>query len=279
MKESEKASSALNAADGYLYATTAGFGGDTPPYQGHVVVIDLATGTTHVFNALCAHRQHLLAPGECQENTAGIWARPGAVIDPLTNHLFVATGNGPYTANRGGDDWGGSVLELTQDGTRLLDSYTPTNVYDLLGQDQDLGSAAPALVPFIQRSTTPALAVQAGKEGVLRLLNRQNLSGKGGLGHLGGELQTLDAPDHCPVLTQPAVWTDPHGGAIWVLVSNGCAIGGYQVSTSPQGSTTLSSVWNVEGSATSPIVAGGVLFAATSLNGVVALEPQTGRQL
>lgn len=279
MKESEKASSALNAADGYLYVTTAGFGGDAPPYQGHVVVIDLATGKTHVFNALCARRQHLLAPGECQENTAGIWARPGVMIDPLTGHLFATTGNGPFTAKEGGDDWGGSVLELAQDGTQLLDSYTPTNVYELLEQDQDLGSAAPALLPLLPESTTPALAVQAGKEGVLRLLDRQNLSGKGGPGHLGGELQTLDAPGHCPVLTQPAVWTNPHGGALWVVVSSGCAIGGYHVSTSPQGRTTLRSVWSVGISATSPVVAGGVLFAATSLNGVVALEPQTGRQL
>lgn len=279
MKESEKVSSALNAADGFLYVTTAGFNGDAPPYQGHLVVIDLAAGTTHVFNSLCATRKHLLAPEECSSNLSGIWARPGTVIDPITGHLFITTGNGPYTADRRGDDWGGSVLELTRDGTRLLDSYTPTNVRDLMGQDQDLGSAAPALLPSIARSRTPALAVQAGKEGALRLLNRQNLSGKGGPGHLGGELQTLDAPDHCPVLTQPAVWTDPAGGHVWVFVSSSCAIGGYQVHTSPQGVTTLHKVWSRDASATSPIVAGGVLFAATSLNGVVALDPHSGRQL
>ena len=71
MQESEKESSALNAADGYLYVTTAGFAGDAPPYQGHLVAIDLAQGTTHVFNSLCANRQHLLAPGECRENDSG----------------------------------------------------------------------------------------------------------------------------------------------------------------------------------------------------------------
>ncbi len=40
MNTSEKESSALNAAQGYLYVTTASFGGDAPPYEGHVVAID-----------------------------------------------------------------------------------------------------------------------------------------------------------------------------------------------------------------------------------------------
>jgi outer membrane protein assembly factor BamB len=279
MKTSEKESSALNAANGYLYVTTAGFAGDAPPYQGHLVAIDLARGATHVFNSLCASHQHLLAPSECQQNDGGIWARAGTVIDPLTGHLFVATGNGPYTANRDGGNWGDSVLELSRDGTHLLDSYSPPDADGMAGQDQDLGSSAPAMLPVIPGSATPSLALQAGKEGVLRLLNRRNLSGQGGPGHEGGEVQTLDAPDHCPVLTQPVVWTDPHGGALWVFVSNDCAISGYQVHTSPQGRTNLREVWTVGASATSPILAGGVLFAATNANGLVALDPQTGRQL
>lgn len=279
MKDSEKESSALNAADDDIYITTSSFGGDAPPYQGHLIVVNLAQGTTHIFNALCSRIRHILAPDECHDNGAGIWARVGVVIDPITGHLFLATGNGPYTASQGGDDWGDSVLEFTQDGARLLDSYTPDNPADLFTQDQDLGSAAPALLPVIANSRTPFLAVQAGKEGVLRLLNRQNLSGQGGPGHIGGELQTLDAPDHCPVLTQPAVWTDPLDGDIWVFVSNNCAISGYQVLTSSQGITRLRKAWSVGASATSPIIAGDVLFAATSINGIVALDPHNGRQL
>src|SRR5258706_14010192 len=55
MKDSEKGSSALMAANGLLYVTTASFGGDAPPYPGHLVVIDLTTGPTHLFNALCPH--------------------------------------------------------------------------------------------------------------------------------------------------------------------------------------------------------------------------------
>jgi len=280
MKDSEKGSSALNAANGYLYVTTASFGGDAPPYQGHVVTIRLSDGATHVFNALCSDRARLLAPSECRSNGAGIWARPGAVVDPLTGNIFVTTGNGPYTADRGGYDWGDSVLELTPDGTRLVDSYTPGNPDDLYTQDLDLGSAAPALLPAIPASAAPYLAIQAGKEGQLRLLNRRNLSGRGGPGHLGGELQTVDAPNHCPVLTQPAVWADPAGGAVWVLVASSCAIGGYQVSAAKDGSPAMRLAWTVPVGATSPIIAGGVLFAATTGDKeILALDPRTGRQL
>ncbi len=144
-------------------------------------------------------------------------------------------------------------------------------------QDLDLGSAAPALLPPIPGSRAKYLAIQAGKEGVLRLLNRENLSGQGGPGHVGGELQTIDAPNHCPVLTQPAVWTDPHGGVVWAFVASGCALGGYRVNVSKGGAPTLQLVWTAPLGATSPVVAGGVVFAATTgAKAILALDPRTG---
>src|SRR5262249_29571265 len=146
-------------------------------------------------------------------------------------------------------------------------------------QDLDLGSSAPSLLPPLPASSTPYLAVQASKEGQLRLLNRQNLSGRGGPGHVGGEMQTLDTPNHCPVLTQPAGWTDPVRGTIWIFVASGCAIGGYQIGAAT-GGATMRLIWRVSVGATSPIVAGDVLFAATTGNKeILALDPHNGRQL
>jgi outer membrane protein assembly factor BamB len=282
MPRTEKESSALNTANGFLYATTAACCGDATPYQGHVVAIDLARGTQHVFNAVCSYRTHVLAPGECPVDGAGIWARPGVVVDPETGNIYFTTGNGPYTADRGGSDWGESLLELTPDATRVVDSYTPRNPNALGPQDLDLGSAAPALLPAIPASKTPYLAVQASKESVLRLLNRRDLSGQGRPGHTGGELQVIDAPNHCPVLTQPVVWRDPGNGTAWVFVANFCAIGGYQAVTSPGGVTRLREVWSIPAGATSPVLAGGILFAASTdphNKAVFALDPRTGRQL
>jgi outer membrane protein assembly factor BamB len=120
--------------------------------------------------------------------------------------------------------------------------------------------------------------VQGGKEGLLRLLNRQNLSGQGGPAHVGGELQTLTVPDDCPILAQPLAWQDPDAGSLWLIVADSCHINGYQVVTSAQGLTSLKLAWSVGAQTTSPIVAGGVLFAATS-RALLALDPHTGHAL
>jgi outer membrane protein assembly factor BamB len=277
MTDTEKESSALNVANGYIYVTTSGYLGDAPPYQGHIVAINLINGAVHVFNSLCSNITHVLARGECPDDRSGIWARAGVVVDPVTGNLFVTTGNGPYTANQGGTDWGDSVLELSGDGTRLLDSYTPTNFAELEQTDTDLGSTAPALLPAIPDSRMPYLAVQGGKDGLLRLLNRQNLSGQGGPGHVGGALQTIAAPGSCGVFTQPAIWTDPGEHGIWLFVTSTCAIGGYQIVVS-RGQATVRQVWSVQQEATSPVIAGNVLFAATT-GQIFALDPRTGHQL
>jgi outer membrane protein assembly factor BamB len=278
MTQTEKESSALNAANGYVYVTTSGYIGDAPPYQGHVVAVDLAHSTIHVFNSLCSDRTHVLASGECPDEQSGIWARAGVTVDPVTGYIFATTGNGPFTANTGGHDWGDSVLELTADGSRLVDSYTPPNYAELDQGDADLGSTAPALLPSIPASHTPYLAVQAGKDGLLRLLDRQNLSGQGGPGHVGGELQSIATPGGCAVVTQPAAWTDAGTGTIWLFVTDSCGTSGYQVVTTSAGATTLRQGWSTQQGATTPVVAGGVLFAATSGH-VLALDPRTGHQL
>ena len=50
----EKIGPGLNVSGGLVLASTGGFIGDYPPYQGHVVAIDRASGRLlNVFNALC----------------------------------------------------------------------------------------------------------------------------------------------------------------------------------------------------------------------------------
>ncbi len=278
MPLSEKVSSALNLANGYLYVTTASFSGDAPPYQGHVVAINVTTGETHIFNSLCSSHTHLLALGECPQNEGGIWARPGVVIDPVTGNIFFATSGGIFTANEGGDDWGESVIEMTADGSKMVDSYTPEDYAVEAFANQDIGSVAPVMLPRIPQSRTPLLAVQAGKEGLLRVLNRQNLSGQGGPAHVGGELQTLTVPNGCPVLSQPLAWQDPASGTIWFYVASSCQFDAYQVLTSAQGVTKLSLAWAAAAQASSPILSGGVIFAASSF-ALQAFDPHTGHVL
>src|SRR5207253_1213463 len=142
----------------------------------------------------------------------------------------------------GTTNWGDSVLELNANATTLLDSYTPTNQDYLNSNDLDLGSSAPALLPQQPTSSTPYLAVQAGKDGQLRLLNRRNLSGTGHPGALGGELQLLAAPGSCEVLTAPVVWQDS-SGKVWLFVANDCGLGAYNLVTDGSGRSALVSAW------------------------------------
>ena len=278
MPLSEKVSSALNLDNGYLYVTTASFSGDAPPYQGHMVAINVKTGAKQVFNSICNDHTHILAQGECTENGGGIWARPGVVVDPATGHIFFTVSDANYDANQGGHDWGDSVIEMSPDGSKVLDSYTPSNYASEAFQNRDLGSTAPVFLPTIPNSHTPYLAVQAGKEGMLRLLNRQDLSGQGGPGHVGGELQTVALQDLCPTLAQPVAWQNPADGSQWLFVATLCHIDAFRVMTSAAGVTTLKLAWIEEVEATSPFLAGGVLFAAVSQK-LLALDPNTGHTL
>jgi hypothetical protein len=86
MPRTEKESSPLNIGNGRVYVTTAGYPGDAPPYQGHVVGAPLGTGltagTVQVFNSLCSDKTHVLAERECDFDQSGIWARGGAVVEP-----------------------------------------------------------------------------------------------------------------------------------------------------------------------------------------------------
>ncbi len=278
MPVSEKVSSALNLINGYLYVTTASFSGDAPPYQGHLVTIDVKTGATHVINSLCNDHTHLLAPNECKANGGGIWARPGVIQDPITGNILFTVSDGEFTANRKGQSWGDTVIEMTPDGSKVLDSYTPQNFVEEAFQNRDLGSVAPTLLPTIPESKTPLLAVQGGKEGLLRLLNRLDLSGRGGPAHVGGELQTVTLPDQCPTLAQTVAWKDPAVADVWVFVATMCHMDAFRVVTSRQGVTKLQPAWYLGVQATSPMVSGGVLFAASS-ESLLAIDPRTGRQL
>src|SRR5262249_14887451 len=156
-----------NFANGHVLATTGGYIGDAPPYQGHVAIIDAHSGKLlHVWNSLCSDRAGLIDPSSCRGSDSAIWGRGGAVVEPGTGDLLVATGNGPCD---GQTYWGDSLLRLSKE-ARLLGSWTPTNADELESGDLDLGSASPAWLG------NGLAAVQGGKDGKLRLVDIGHLS-------------------------------------------------------------------------------------------------------
>ncbi|MGB0096887.1 MAG: PQQ-binding-like beta-propeller repeat protein [Solirubrobacteraceae bacterium] len=269
----EKIASAVNVSGNSLITVTGGYLGDTPPYQGHVVMIDRASGRiTHVFNTLCSNRRQLIQPSSCGASDSAIWARAGAVIEPGTRRILLATGNAPFN---GVTDWGDSVLELAPDASRLLHNWTPRNQAQLNTSDADLGSTAPALLP---ETHGLRLAVQGGKDGHLYLLNLNRLDGTGGAAgpRTGGELQEIPAPGGDQVFTAPAVWT--HAGRTYVFVANGSGTAAYVLGGG--GHPVLSVAWSNSTAGTSPVAAGGLLYVYDPADGsLVIRRPTNGAML
>ena len=140
----EKMGSALNVAGADVLATTSGYIGDAPTYQGHVVAISRASGKIDaVFNTLCAQRRTIIVPTSCPESDSAILSRGGAVVEPGGKRLLLDTGNATWDGVR---YFGDSAIELTLPGLGFRQAYTPTNQAELNEQDLDLGSSAPAIL-------------------------------------------------------------------------------------------------------------------------------------
>ncbi|MBO9661293.1 PQQ-binding-like beta-propeller repeat protein [Dokdonella sp.] len=296
----EKGASALSfAVSGgktYLYMVNDGYIGDGGDYQGHLTAIDLATGTQKVFNTLCSDIEiHMVPNGTpgttgCSERQSGIWGRPGATYDAVTDRIYITTGNGLFDAHTGGLNWGDSVLALKPDGSGRgaglpMDSYTPTNYNQLDGQDIDLGSASLSILPVPAASTVQHLGLQTGKDAKLRLIDLDDMSGTGAPGGVGGEIQLIDVPvSEFWMKTQPAVWVDRNGdGATWVFMANGSGLSGLKLVLDAANKPYLQSTWTKSGSgatgATSAIIANDVVYHAGSCSGgncLYARNPHTG---
>ena len=293
----EKGSSALavaTARDGtpYLYVTSSGYQGDFGDYQGHLTTINLLDGSQKVFNALCSQQSdHFVkapATPDCSEKQAGIWGRAGVTYDLDTDLVYLATGNGLFDPQN--HHWGNSVLALKPDGSGVngdpIDSYTPENFDHLNDDDLDLGSTSPAILPAPPGSKINHLGLQSGKDSILRLLDLDNLSGKGGPGNTGGELaEPIPAPQGGMVRTAPAVWVNPADHSTWVFVATDSEDGApplglaaFTLKLDGNGNPYLALVWKNASGGTSPLIANGVLYYAGNKR-ITALDPLTGKLL
>ena len=257
----EKIASALNYWHGRVIVTTGGYIGDAPPYQGHVAVLDAATGRlAKVWNSLCSPRIWLLEPVTCPESGSAIWGRAGAVVDTATGGLFFATGNGRWD---GVQHWGDATLELDSTATQLLGNYTPANTAQLDESDADLGSTSPVLLGG-------GLIAQGGKDGSIRLLDWAAMQGSAP--HKAGEAQIVSTPSGTDLFTAPAVWRN--AGTTWMFAADN---GGTAAWTLASGK--LTQVWKNTNGGTSPVVANGLLFVYDPRGGLRVYDAPTGRQI
>ncbi len=257
----EKIASSLNWWHGRVIATTGGYIGDAPPYQGHVAVLDAASGRLlHVWNSLCSAREGLLAPASCEQSDAAIWGRAGAVVDTATGELFVATGNGHWD---GATHWGDATLSLDSLATAMTGNWTPANTAELDATDADIGSTSPVLLGG-------GLVAQGGKDGLIRILSWSSY--RGTRAHQGRETQTVSTPSGTDLFTAPAVsWS---GGTTWLFAADN---GGTAAWTLRAG--RLTEAWRNRSGGTSPAVVDGLLFVYDPGGGLRIYDPSSGAQV
>jgi hypothetical protein len=155
---------ALLLLNGVVYICWASLG-DRPPFHGWVLGYDAGTfQQVAVFNT---------TPNGAD---GGIWMGGSGPAADANGNIYVMVGNGSFDASVGGADYGDSVLRLATGGSSfsVSDYFTPYTQAKLNDLDSDLGSGGPLLLPD-QAGPFPHLAVAAGKDGSLYLVNRDSM--------------------------------------------------------------------------------------------------------
>jgi outer membrane protein assembly factor BamB len=260
LAEREKIASPLNYFHGKIIAVTGGYIGDAPPYQGHVAVLDAASGRlVHVWNSLCSDEHDLIDPSSCAESGSAIWGRSGAVIDAMGD-IFVATGNAKWD---GRTNWGDAVIALDSSATNIIDNYSPTNTNELSDRDADIGSTSPVLLGG-------GYVAQGGKDASIRLLQFGRT--RGASPRLGGEAQTVPAPAHNGLYSAQAVWRSAN--TTWMFAATGSGTAAWTFDGS-----RLTQKWSNNNGGTSPVVAGGLLYVYDPDGGLRVYSPESGQQI
>lgn len=106
----------------------------------------------------------------------GVWQGGGGAAADANGTIFVATGDGTFDANAGGDDWGDTFLHINpaNSGFDVVDYFTPYNELSLFNQNLDIGSSGVLLLPD-QSGTHIHELVGGGKEGTVYLVDRDNM--------------------------------------------------------------------------------------------------------
>ncbi len=153
--------------NGLVYVTW-GSSCDVGTYHGWVIAYDSKT--------LKQTSAWVTTPNGTQ---GAIWQSAAAPAADSSFNTYFATGNGTFDADSGGLDYGDSIVKLAFPTAGIFtatDYFTPFDQASLNAVDKDLGSGGPLLLPD-QPLNAPHkhLLVQAGKEGTVYVVDRDNM--------------------------------------------------------------------------------------------------------
>jgi uncharacterized repeat protein (TIGR03806 family) len=160
---------ALTLLNGAVYMSFASHG-DNEPYHGWMFAYN-ATNVSQLVGVYNA------TPNGAE---GGFWdGGGGPSVDPQGN-MYFQTGNGTFdggTTITTTNNYSMSLMKLaTTNGITLVDYFAPNNAVALSGQDQDLGSSGPIILPDSAGSAShPHLVVGGGKTKPIYLVDRDNM--------------------------------------------------------------------------------------------------------
>ncbi len=138
---------ALLLVNGVVYVAFASYG-DMGPFHGWIMGYDASTlKQVRIWNATPDGQK------------GGIWLSGASLSADSAGNIYVVIGDGTFDADRGGEDYGNSVVKLTPNGNTLKvsDYFTPFDQLALEAGDIDLGSSGFTILPD-QPGAVPHLA-------------------------------------------------------------------------------------------------------------------------
>jgi Chitobiase/beta-hexosaminidase C-terminal domain/Legume lectin domain/Bacterial lectin len=138
---------------------------DTDPYHGWVMAYNKTT--------LAQQGVWVTTPNG---RRGGIWMSGAGVAADAAGNVYVPTGNGTFETSGSPTDFGDSIVKLALSGNtlNLIDYFTPYDEGNLDEGDVDVASGGALLLPD-QPGNYPHELVEAGKEGSIYVVNRDNM--------------------------------------------------------------------------------------------------------
>ena len=158
---------ALLESNGAIYMAWSGLWGDCGSYSAWVMAYDAGT-----------LKQNSVIDLVPNNHGAGMWMGGGGPAADGAGNVYVISGNGFGDTPGTNSSYGNSFVRLTtSSGLKVGDYFTPFNTSSEDAGDVDFGSAAPLLLPDLKDASnvTQQLAIGAGKDHNLYVLNRSNL--------------------------------------------------------------------------------------------------------
>jgi mono/diheme cytochrome c family protein len=166
----------LTLAGGMLYVGYGSYA-DTDPYHGWVLGFNAANLQQSANEAFNTTPNATIASFGVHAAEGALWMSGDGLCVDSNHNLYFATANGSFTANTNGGDYGDSFMKLSStNGLALVDYFTPYNQATLSVNDTDLGSGGLMLLPdSVGSAAHPHLLIGCGKDGILRLVDRDNM--------------------------------------------------------------------------------------------------------